>query len=69
MQAKSFQVIADIIQAVPDENERRLTAMRFKVAFEERFPRFKPHLFLKACGLTKAEVAFLHDLGVNGATR
>jgi hypothetical protein len=48
---KDFNVIAEVLTMVEDQEVRRMLALTFCTMFINKNPRFKKELFLKACAL------------------
>jgi hypothetical protein len=50
MTRKDFQMIADVVKNISDENTRNATAMDFAHRLQNVNPRFDIVRFVKACG-------------------
>jgi len=57
MTKKDFEVIAAIIARIETKHIREVVAAKFVVDFNDRFMRFKPEMFYRACDVlpTKGE--------------
>mgnify|MGYP003645779728 FL=1 len=54
MTRKDFQLIADVVKAIPLIQTRRETALNFAFKLHKDNARFDTVLFLKACGVNDA---------------
>ena len=50
---RHYVAIAEMIALIRDEDERHAIAEHFSAQFEARNSRFKPSLFMKACGVSE----------------